>query len=147
MRIFNFIVTKIQHLIYSFPWSKIIVIEKTPTSATSTSVLSGVMNSAVSKHCQQGCISYVRACTQWTISHTDLWELLDPHPRLELHILYVQVLGVGRGAVGELHLHRHHVGVRAERLPAETVLHRQTLTRDPVKQLVALQRAGGSNGL
>lgn len=91
--------------------------------------------------------SYVRACTQWTISHTDLWELLDPHPRLELHILYVQVLGVGRGAVGELHLHRHHVGVRAERLPAETVLHRQTLTRDPVKQLVALQRAGGSNGL
>lgn len=105
------------------------------------------MNSAVSKHCQQGCISYVRACTQWTISHTDLWELLDPHPRLELHILYVQVLGVRRGAVGELHLHRHHVGVRAERLPAETVLHRQTLTRDPVKQLVALQRAGGSNGL
>lgn len=78
---------------------------------------------------------------------TYLREILHPHPRLELHVLHVQVLGVGRGAVGELHLHSHHVGVGAERLPAEAVLHRQTLARDAVQQLVALQRAGGGDGL
>lgn len=59
----------------------------------------------------------------------------------------MQVLGVGGGVVGEVHLHRHHVRIGAERLSAEAVLHRQTLPRDPVQQLVALQSAGGSDGL
>jgi len=78
---------------------------------------------------------------------TDLRELLDPHAGLQLHVLHVQALGVRGAAVGELHLHGHHVGVGAERLPAEAVLHRQTLAADPVQQLVALHRAGGGKGL
>lgn len=80
-------------------------------------------------------------------SLTDLRELFDPHPRLELHVLHVQVLGIGGGAVGELHLHGHHVCVGAERLPAEAVLHRQALPGDAVQQLVVLQGAGGRDGL
>lgn len=59
----------------------------------------------------------------------------------------MQVLGVGGGTVGELHLHRHHVCVGAERLPAEAVLHRQALPGDAVQQLVVLQGAGGRDGL
>lgn len=59
----------------------------------------------------------------------------------------MQVLGIGGGAVGELHLHRHHVAVGAERLPAEAVLHRQALPCDAVQQLVVLQGAGGRDGL
>lgn len=59
----------------------------------------------------------------------------------------MQVLGVGSGVVGELHLHRHHVGVWAERLSAEAVLHRQALPGDPVQQLVVLQGAGGRDRL
>lgn len=84
---------------------------------------------------------------QTRVSLTDLWKLLDPHPRLQLHVLDVQVLGVGGAVVGELHLHRHHVGVGAEGLAAEAVLHRQTLARDPVQQLEVLQRAGRGDGL
>lgn len=78
---------------------------------------------------------------------TDLSELVDPHPALQLHVLHVQVLGVRRGVVGELHLHRHHVGVGGERLAAEAVLHAQTVPRDAVQQLVALQSAAGRDGL
>lgn len=59
----------------------------------------------------------------------------------------MQVLGVGGGVVGELHLHRHHVGVWAEWLSAEAVLHRQTLPCDPVQQLIVLQGTGGSDSL
>lgn len=59
----------------------------------------------------------------------------------------MQILGVGGGAVGELHLHGHHVCVGAERLPAEAVLHRQALPGDAVQQLVVLQGAGGRDGL
>lgn len=81
------------------------------------------------------------------IPRTDLWELFDPHPRLKLHVLHVQALGVGGGVVGEVHLHRHHVGVGDEGLPAEAVLHRQALPRDAVQQLVALERAGQGDGL
>lgn len=81
------------------------------------------------------------------LSLTNLWKLLDPHPRLQLHVLYVQALGVGGAAVGELHLHRHHVAVGAEGLSTEAVLHRQTLPCDPVQQLVVLQRAGWGDGL
>lgn len=74
---------------------------------------------------------------------TNVWKLFDPHPRLELDILHVQVLGVGGGAVGKLDLHSHHVSVGDERLAAEAVLHRQALPCDAVQQLVALRRTGG----
>lgn len=83
----------------------------------------------------------------WAPPLTNLRKLFDPHPRLELHVLHVQVLGVGGGVVGELHLHSHHVRIGAERLSAEAVLHRQTLPCDPVQQLVTLQCAGGGDGL
>lgn len=54
---------------------------------------------------------------------TYLLELLHPHPRLQLHILHMQALGVGGGVVCEVHLDSHHVCVGAERLSAEAVLH------------------------
>lgn len=59
----------------------------------------------------------------------------------------MQALGVGGAVVGELHLYRHHVGVGAEGLAAEAVLHRQTLPCDPVQQLVVFQSAGWRDGL
>lgn len=59
----------------------------------------------------------------------------------------MQVLGVGGGIIGELHLHSHHVGVWAERLSAEAVLHRQALPGDPVQQLIVLQGARGRDRL
>lgn len=59
----------------------------------------------------------------------------------------MQAFGVGGAVVGELHLYRHHVGVGAEGLAAEAVLHRQALPRDPVQQLVVFQRAGWRDGL
>lgn len=71
-------------------------------------------------------------------SLTNLRKFFDPHPRLQFHVLYVQVLCVCGGVVGKLHLHCHHVGIGAEWLTAEAVFHRQTLPCDPVQQLVVL---------
>lgn len=59
----------------------------------------------------------------------------------------MDVLSLRVGVVGELDLDGHHVGVRAEGLPAETVLDRKTLACNPVQEFVHLHRCRWSEGL
>lgn len=67
---------------------------------------------------------------------TDFRELLDADAGGQFGGAHVQALDGGIRAVGEVDVHRYHVGVPRERLATEGVVHGQPLTGYTVQQLL-----------
>lgn len=67
---------------------------------------------------------------------TDFRKFLDADASRQFGGAHMQALDGGIRAVGEVDVHRHHVGVPRERLTAEGIVHSQPLASYTVQQLL-----------
>lgn len=67
---------------------------------------------------------------------TDFRKRLDADARRQSRGAHMQALDGGVRAVGEVDVHRHHVGIPRERLATEGVVHGQPLAGYTVQQLL-----------